>query len=123
MIRIEPNQPTKRNNARLMLTTVAGGALGAAARYVIPTQNEIKTFGETADTFFSNAPTVARGANRSIAKYAGVGAVVAAGLHLVKKALTKNDKPQQNVDTFEYSKYAAIIDAPEYACEILLYKD
>ena len=26
-------------------------------------------------------------------------------------------------DSFEYSKYKALIDAPEYACELILYDD
>ena len=122
MIIIESNQPTKRNNARLMLTTSTGAAIGAAARYVVPTKNEWKGVKESTDTFFSNAAASARSANRSILKYAAVGAVVAAGLSLVSRLFTKPNQ-NQHKDTFEYSKYQALIDAPEYACEILLYED
>jgi len=56
MIRsIDSNQQTKRNNAHLMLTTAMGGAIGAGARYIVPTQNEVKSLRTAADTFFSNA--------------------------------------------------------------------
>ena len=126
MIRVESNQPTKRNNARLMLTTATGAAIGAAARYVVPTKNEWKGVKESADTFFSNTAATARSANRSILKYAAVGAVVAAGLSLVSRLFAKPEyqhKLPPHQDTFEYSKYQALIDAPEYACEILLYED
>jgi len=32
-------------------------------------------------------------------------------------------KPQTEATNSFYSQYQAIIDAPEYACEILLYED
>ena len=123
MIRsIDSNQQTKRNNAHLMLTTAMGGAIGAGARYIVPTQNEVKSLKTVADTFFSNASVAARGANRSILKYAGIGAIIAAGIHCVKNLLTRKNE-ETSGDTFEYSKYAALIDASEYACEILIYED
>ena len=120
MIKIETNQPTKRNNAHLMLTTATGAALGAGVRYILPTKTEMRTFNDVADTFFSNTSVAARGANRSILKYAGIGAVVACGAHLISKLFDK--KPQEQYeDSFEYSKLQTFIDAPDYACEILLY--
>lgn len=119
MIKIETNQPTKRNNAHLMLATATGAVAGAATRYVMPTKAEMKKFSDVADTFFSNTALNARGANRSILKYAGIGAVVAAGLNIVSKLFKKPQ--EQNQDTFEYSKMQTFIDAPDYACEILLY--
>ena len=122
MIKIESSQPNKTNNARLMLTTATGAAAGAAARYVVPTKAEWKGAKESADSFFSNAASTARSANRSILKYAAGGAIIAAGISLLTKLFAKPEKVQQQ-DTFEYSKYQALIDAPEYACEILLYED
>ena len=104
-----------------MLTTATGAALGAEARYVVPTKNECKNMKSSSDTFFSNVAANARSANRSILKYATVGAVVAAGVSLVSRLFAKPKQTAQ--DTFEYSKLQAYIDAPEYACEILLYED
>ncbi len=121
MMRIESNQPTKRSNARLMLSTAAGAALGAGARYIMPTKTEVGKIKAAGDTFFSNAATAARGANRSILKYAGIGALIAAGAHLLSRVITKNN--EKYADSFEYSKYQAIIDAPDYATEIFLYGD
>ena len=121
MTTINPIQP-KTNNARLMLTTTAGAALGAAARYVVPTKTEWSGIKTSADTFFSSASTMARKTNRSILKYAGIGAVVAAGISMLNKLLAKNSNKFAQTDSFEYSKYQALIDAPEYACEILLYE-
>ena len=123
MMRIESNQPTKRNNAQLMLATATGAALGAGSRFIIPSKGEFSALKNSADSFFSTAATSARGANRSILKYAGAGAIIAAGIHGLVKAFTKKPEKETYTDTFEYSKYAAIIDAPEYACEILLYED
>ena len=120
--RIDSNQPTKRNNAQLMLSTATGAAIGMGSRYIVPTKAEMKTFKTAADTFFSNASTTARGANRSMLKYGAIGALAAATITLLTKLLA-NKQPAQQADTFEYSKYQALIDAPEYACEILLYED
>ena len=118
--RLDSNQPIKRNNAQLLLTTATGAALGAGARFVVPTKNEMSSFKTASDSFFSNAKTSARGANRSILKYAGMGAVIAAGVHTLAKLFAKNNA-QKTGDTFEYSKFQALIDAPEYATEILIY--
>ena len=119
--RLNSNQP-KRNNAHLMLSTATGAALGMGSRYIVPTKAEMGTLKTAADTFFSNASTTARGANRSMLKYGAIGAVAAATITLLTKLLS-NKEAQAKTDTFEYSKYQAIIDAPEYACEILLYED
>ena len=121
MMKIQANQPTKRNNAQLVLNTAMGAAVGCASRYVLPTKNELGSMKTCADTFFSNASTSARGASRSVLKYAGIGALVAGVIHLASRLFSQ--KAQEQTDTFEYSKYSAIIDAPEYACEILLYED
>lgn len=120
--RIDSNpQTVKRNNTHLMLTTAVGGVLGAGARYIVPTKAEVQSFNAAADTFFSNAKVAARGANRSILKYGTVGAIVAAGLTIASK-LIKNDKQaNKDSDTFEYSKYAALIEAPDIAAEFFLY--
>ena len=124
MIRIESNQPTKRNNAQLMFTTATGAALGMGSRYLVPTKAEMRSLKSSADTFFSNTATAARGANRSMLKYGAVGALAAATITLLTKLLgAKQEQKQEQADTFEYSKLQALIDAPEYACEILLYED
>ena len=120
---IDSTQPTKRSNAHLMLTTATGAALGAGARYVLPTKNEMQSFRTMGDTFFSNVATSARGSNRSILKYSVVGAVVAGGAYLLGKFFA-NKKPEQKYDDiYEFSRYSAIIDAPDIACEILLYDE
>lgn len=121
MIRIESNQQTKRNNAKLMLAATTGAAAGAASRFVLPSKNELISLKKSSDSFFSSASLAARGAKRPILKYAAIGALIATGIHAIAKAVKKPQK--QTADTFEYSKYQAIIDAPEYACEILLYDD
>lgn len=121
MIRIESNQQTKRSGAKLMLAATAGAAAGAASRFVMPSKNELGSLKNAKDSFFSSASLSARSANRSILKYAAIGALIATGVHTIAKAFKKPHK--ENADTFEYSKYQAIIDAPEYACEILLYDD
>jgi len=57
-------------------------------------------------------------------KYGAVGALAAAAITLLTKLLgAKQKQKQEQADTFEYSKLQALIDAPEYACEILLYED
>ena len=122
MIRIETNQPTKKNNAQLMLSSAAGAALGMGSRYFVPTKTEFSSFKNHADTFFSSASTAARGANRSMLKYGAIGALVAATVCLLSK-LTSNKKDEVKYDTFEYSKYAALIEAPDIACEFFLYED
>ena len=102
-----------------MLATATGAVAGAGARFVLPTKNEFNTIKTATDSFFSSTSTVARGSKRSILKYAGIGALIAAGIHTIAKAVKKS---KETTDSIEYSKYQAIIDAPEYACEILLYE-
>ena len=117
MIRsIDSNQPTKRNNAHLMLSTATGAALGAGARYILPTKVE-------ADTFLSNASVAARGANRSILKYSAVGAVIAGGIYLISKLFNSQKAKETQIDTFEINKYQALLETPGYAWEYVLYED
>ena len=123
MMRIESTQPTKRNNAQLMLTTATGAALGMGARYIIPTKSEFGNLKEAADTFFSNASTTARGANRSMLKYGAIGAVAAASIALLARLLTaKKDEPKYS-DTFEYSKFKTMFELPDVACELYIYEN
>ncbi len=108
--RIEP----KRNNNRTLGASAAVGALaGAASRYVIPTKKELAS----ADAFLSTAAMSARGAKRSILKFGAAGAVIASALALIAKAF-KGHKPDESV---EYTKLGALVDAPDYACEIMWY--
>lgn len=122
--KVESTRPvTKRNNAHLMLTTAAGAAIGAGVRYVLPTKSEMGSLKNNADTFFSNASTAARGANRSILKYSAFGAIVAAGTYLISKLLkNKQAEMKQQIDSEEYNRILALLDSPDYACEILLYQ-
>ena len=121
MMRIESNQPTKRNNAQLLLRTAAGAALGAGARFILPTKTEMGSMKTATDTFFSNAKTSARGANRSILKYAGIGALVAAGANLIAKTF-KNGK--ENNEAIDFTKYEALYDTPaDSAYAIMWYGD
>ena len=123
MMRIETTQPTKRNNAQLMLTTATGAALGMGARYIIPTKNEFKNLKGAADSFFSNASTAARGANRSMLKYGAIGALIAATVSLLTKLISsKNDEPNYT-DTFEYSQFKTMFELPEVACELYIYEN
>ena len=103
----------KRNNHSLIASAGVGAALGAGARYVVPTKSELKSV----DSFVSSAALSARGANRSILKYGAIGALVASGLSLLNKAF----KEHKNDGSVEYTKLGALIDAPDYACEIMWY--
>ena len=121
--RIDSNQQPKRNNAHLMLTTATGAALGTGARYIIPTKAEMTSFKSNADTFFSNAATNARGANRSILKYGGIGAIIAGGIYLVSKLFNNQKAREAQMDTVEFTKYQALLETPGYAWEYVLYDD
>ncbi len=116
---IQQAQP-KRSNAALSLATATGAGLGAVSRYVVPTKKELGSFvnKDAVDTFVSNTACATRGANRSILKYSGIGALAGAGLVLLSKLFPK--KEEYNT---EYSKLGALIDAPDYACEIMWYGD
>lgn len=126
MIRsIDSNQPTKRNNTHLMLTSAAGAALGAGARYVLPAKNAADSAVKTSvKNYFSSNALNARGANRSILKYGALGALIAGGLYLITKAFNaKKEQMQKYDDIYEFSKYQALIEAPDIACEMIFYED
>ena len=108
--KVEP----KRNNYRTLGTSAAVGAVaGAGARYIIPTKKELAS----ADTFLSTAAMTARGAKRSILKFGAAGAAIASAIALIAKAF-KNHKADESI---EYTKLGALVDAPDYACEIMWY--
>lgn len=112
----------KRNNAHTMLLGTTGAVLGAASRYYLPTKDElslIKT--HQMDSFFSTAKSAARAQSRSILKYAGIGALIAAGIGLIVKLIKDSKLPKQNQNQgkIEYTKMGALIDASDYACEIM----
>ena len=113
-------KPNISNRTRIGAAAVSGAAVGTAVRYLAPTKKELSSIfnKDAVDSFKSNASAMARANSRSLIKYAGVGALVAVGLKYVSKFF-KSAKEAQ--DTFEYSKYAAIVDAPDYACEIMWY--
>lgn len=113
-------KPNSVSNGHLAFSAGMGALAGAASRYVIPTKSEFSSIvnKDAVDTFVSNASTAARGANRSILKYGGVGALIAGGIYLLTKAFSKKDNEPENI---EYTKLGALIDAPDYACEIMWY--
>lgn len=115
---VQNTQTTNRNYRKLMGATIGGAAIGAGARYVIPTKNELSSlFDKKAfDSFVTNTAAKTRGANRSILKYAGVGAVAAFLLSFASKVFPKHNNKNE-----EYSKYGALLDAPDYAVEIMWY--
>ncbi|MBQ8476297.1 hypothetical protein IJ531_04465 [bacterium] len=107
-------EPKRRNFPSLGLSAGVGAAVGTGLRYIVPTKAEL----QSADSFISSAAMNARGANRSILKYGGIGALAALGLALIIRAFN----PQHKQDTgIEYTKLGALIDAPDYACEIMWY--
>jgi len=108
------NAEPKRRTPSLGTSAGVGAVLGTGARYFVPTKNEMKSV----DKFVSSAAINARSANRSILKYGAVGALAASGLALLTKIFTPEHK--QNSDT-EYTKLGALIDAPDYSCEIMWY--
>ena len=100
----------RRTNPHIGLAATAGAAIGTGARYVVPTKDEMsQIFNKPAvDEFVSNASAVARGSKRSILKYGGIGAAIAAGVSLLVNAFSTKNK-QLDV---EYSKYEALMDTP-----------
>ena len=98
----------KRSNSHVMLSSALGAAAGIGARYVVPTKTEFSQIinKDAVDTFVSNTATVARGSKRSMLKYGGIGAAIAAGISIITKAISKNRQ------ALEYSKYAALMDTP-----------
>ena len=107
-------EPKRRNIPTLGVSACAGAAAGAGLRYILPSKTELANV----DSFISTAAMNARAEGRSILKFGAVGALVATGAALLAKALThKND----NDASVEYTKLGALVDAPDYACEIMWY--
>ena len=117
---IQTTQPRRRPNTTLM--AAAGAAIGAGARYVLPTKKELSSLlnKESVDTFVSSAAAAARANNRSILKYGSVGALVAAGISIISHAL-KPQKDEEQLENIQYKKYEAILDAPADTCMIAWY--
>ena len=115
---IQITEPAKNNGAKLMATGAVGAAMGAGARYVLPTKAEMSSIlnKDAVDSFVSSASTQARSADRSILKYAGIGGAVALLLGALSKVFPKHE--DKNI---EYSKYGALLDAPDYAVEVMWY--
>ena len=115
---IQITEPSKSNLGKVATCGVLGAAVGAGARYVVPTKAEAKTLlnKHAVDSFVSSASMKARGAERSILKYAGIGGAAALLLGAISKIFPKNE----NKNT-EYSKYGALLDAPDYAVEVMWY--
>lgn len=111
---------SKPKKTHFVSGAVLGAAIGAGARYIAPTKNEIgQIFNK--DTFkkvMSKANTAARGESRSILKFAGLGALTVTGLNLIGKAIS-GLKTEQNNLNFDYSKYGAFFDSGDCACEIM----
>ncbi len=117
--KVQTAQPNNNVYKHTAVASVAGALAGAGARYIVPTQKELSSIinKDAVDTFTSSAATSLRGSNRSILKYAGVGALVAAGLTLLSKIFPA----KKNIDNSDYSKMGALLDAPDYAVEIMWY--
>ena len=109
-------EPKKRNFPSLAMSAGAGAILGAGARYILPSKKELSS----ADKFLSSTAMSARGAGRSILKYGALGAAIAAGIALLIKAFTPQHKENTNV---EYTKLGALVNAPDYACEIMWFSE
>ena len=118
---VQTSETTKSNYGKYALAAGAGAIAGAGARYLLPTKTELSSIfnKEAVDTFVTNTATQARGANRSIVKYAGIGAILAAGLKFLSK-IFPSEKTYQKAN-LEYSKFGALVDAPDYAVEIMWY--
>ena len=118
---LSSSEQRQKNNRKVLSSALLGAAGGSALRYAIPTKAEkAALFNKDAmDTFVSSASTKARGANRSILKYATVGALITAGI----TALTNKLSNKQNIENIEYSKFAALVDASPFAAEVYLYGD
>ena len=118
---LSSSEQRQKNNRKVLSSALLGAAGGSALRYAIPTKAEkAALFNKDAmDTFVSSAATKARGANRSILKYATVGALITAGI----TALTNKLSNKQNIENIEYSKFAALVDASPFAAEVYLYGD
>ena len=117
--KIQATQSNTNMYKRAGIAGVLGAAAGIGARYVVPAKGELSSMinKDAVDKFVSSAATSARGANRSIFKYGGIGAVAAVGLTMLAKLFSKNNANRIN----DYSKLGALIDAPDYAVEIMWY--
>ena len=116
--KIQITEPNKSISGKVAATGALGAAVGAGARYIVPTKAEASSIfnKDAVDTFVSNASTKARGADRSILKYAGIGGAAALLIGAIAKIFPKTEnKPD------EYSKYGALLDAPDYAVEVMWY--
>ena len=107
-------EPKRNPLPSVGISAGVGAAIGAGARYAIPSKSELKSM----DSFVSSAAMSARGANRSILKYGAVGALIASGITLLAKIYNPEHKDNSNI---EYTKLGALMDAPDYACEIVWY--
>ena len=106
-------EPKRRVMPALGASAAVGAVVGSGLRYIMPLKNEL-----SADSFVSSAKMNARAAERSILKYGGIGALAASAITLLAKAYKS---PSENDANVEYTKLGALIDAPDYACEIMWY--
>lgn len=115
------NEPKKRNS--ILPSAAIGAVAGMGARYTMPTKSELSGFvnKSNVDTFVSSAATTARANKRSILKFAGVGAAIAAGISALYNAIkTQKNYVPSDIDA---TKYGILVDASPYACEIYCYED
>lgn len=121
-ITIKTVQPQRKVNPTLM--AAAGAAVGAAARYALPTKDELHSLlnKENVDTFVTSTSAVARANGRSILKYGTIGALVASGIALVTNAFRAKDK-EEELANITYSKYGAAIDSSDYAYMVMSWGD
>ncbi len=110
----------KQKKAPLLQAGMMGAAMGAGARYLLPTKSELGSIfnKQNFDTFVSSSAIKSRGANRSILGYAALGAFILGGVSLILNKF-KNHRPQP--ETVEYTKLGALMDASPFACEVLWY--
>ena len=111
---ISITEPKRKKVPSVAISAGAGAVVGAGARYLVPSKNEMLS----ADKFISSAAMNARANGRSILKFGAIGALAASGLALLAKLFTPEHKSDANV---EYSKLGALVDASDYACEIMWY--
>ena len=113
--RVEHKQPLRKAN--IGLATAAGAVAGNAMRYVLPSKNAVN-LKQSADEFVKSASL--RAQNRSILKYAGIGALVCAGLSYAASKVFPFKK-QDNPETIPYSKYGALIDSNADSAYAVIY--
>lgn len=116
------SEQRQKNNKRILPAALLGAASGSALRYVIPTKVEAGSLlnKEAVDTFVSSSALKTRGANRSILKYATVGAAIASGIVAIANKFS--NKNQQSIG-IENAKLAALLDASPFAAEVYFYGD